>query len=55
MYDFGIFRGKGCFFSLGWLPPLPFPPSFYILGNPNPFSTKKKKRSHFLSRQFTFK
>jgi hypothetical protein len=37
----GYVGGKGCFFSLGWMSSLFLSPFFfYILGNPNPFSTK---------------
>jgi hypothetical protein len=41
-HDFGFFRGKGWFFSLCWLSSsiFLFSLSFYIIGNPNPFSTK---------------
>jgi hypothetical protein len=40
MHDLGFLRGGGRFSLLGWLPPLLFSHSFYILGNSSLYFTK---------------
>jgi len=51
MHDFGFLIGGGRFSPLGWLPPLLFSHSFYIVENPSSIL----QNSPPLSKQFTFK